>query len=144
MMTYLDMLIRGRPASKLPEEAAGRVLEQFEEAVPVAPVAESPQSEDKNTNRRAALGTLLGYATGLSIGGLYGIAVRQERADGISALLAGSALGIAAMAATDAPMMKMGLTDPRTWSRVDWLADLVPHLGYGMVTAGVYRSSFTD
>ncbi|MDQ1620983.1 MAG: hypothetical protein QOE19_3552, partial [Actinomycetota bacterium] len=24
---------------------------------------------------------------------------------------------------------------PRTWSAVDWVADVVPHLAYGLVTA---------
>jgi hypothetical protein len=33
----------------------------------------------------------------------------------------------------------LGVTDPRTWSVVDWISDLVPHFGYGVVTALVLR-----
>jgi hypothetical protein len=31
------------------------------------------------------------------------------------------------------------VTDPRTWTRLDWSADIVPHLAYGAVTATVLR-----
>jgi hypothetical protein len=31
-------------------------------------------------------------------------------------------------------MVVLGITDPRTWSTADWIADLVPHLAYGLVT----------
>jgi hypothetical protein len=30
-------------------------------------------------------------------------------------------------------MTVLGVTDPRTWSAVDWISDLVPHLAYGAV-----------
>jgi len=36
---------------------------------------------------------------------------------------------------TNVPMTLLGITDPRTWSRADWLSDLVPHLAYGAVVA---------
>jgi hypothetical protein len=35
---------------------------------------------------------------------------------------------------TDSSMASMGISDPRTWSAADWLADLLPHLAYGLVT----------
>jgi hypothetical protein len=41
---------------------------------------------------------------------------------------------ITAMAATDLPMAKFGISDPRDWSASDWLSDVVPHLAYGAVT----------
>ena len=31
-------------------------------------------------------------------------------------------------------MTALKVTDPRTWSAVDWLSDVVPHLVYGLVT----------
>jgi hypothetical protein len=34
-------------------------------------------------------------------------------------------------------MTVLGITDPRTWSRADWISDLAPHLAYGAITAGV-------
>ena len=30
-------------------------------------------------------------------------------------------------------MTVLGVTDPRTWSAVDWISDLVPHLAYAAV-----------
>jgi predicted PurR-regulated permease PerM len=32
-------------------------------------------------------------------------------------------------------MTVLGVTDPRTWGVVGWISDLIPHLGYGIVTA---------
>jgi hypothetical protein len=32
-------------------------------------------------------------------------------------------------------MTVLGVTDPRTWGLVGWVSDLIPHLGYGVVTA---------
>jgi len=29
----------------------------------------------------------------------------------------------------------LGVTDPRTWGLVGWISDLIPHFGYGVVTA---------
>lgn len=132
-LTYMDMLLRGRPPSKLPEQAAEPVLKKAKAVIG------GGESDDKDQNRRSALGALMGYSTGLGIGGFYAILTSHKRASGVSPLVAGPALGAAAMLATDAPMVKIGLTDPRTWSTTDWLADLVPHLGYGIVTTGVYR-----
>jgi len=31
----------------------------------------------------------------------------------------------------------LGVTDPRTWAAPDWVADVVPHVVYGAVTAWV-------
>ncbi|MEO6509564.1 MAG: hypothetical protein ABIO16_01145 [Nocardioides sp.] len=41
------------------------------------------------------------------------------------------------MAATDAPMAALGVSDPRTWATADWLSDAIPHLAYGVVTTAV-------
>jgi hypothetical protein len=30
-------------------------------------------------------------------------------------------------------MTVLGITDPRTWSRTDWISDVVPHLAYAVV-----------
>jgi hypothetical protein len=37
------------------------------------------------------------------------------------------------LVASNGPMTVLGVTDPRTWSAVDWASDLVPHLAYGLV-----------
>jgi hypothetical protein len=34
-------------------------------------------------------------------------------------------------------MTVLGVTDPRTWAAKDWVADVVPHLAYGALTAAV-------
>jgi hypothetical protein len=39
------------------------------------------------------------------------------------------------MALTDGVMSALGVTDPTEWTPVDWTADLLPHLAYGLVTA---------
>jgi len=41
------------------------------------------------------------------------------------------------MAATDGSMTALGVTDPRSWAAKDWMADAIPHLAYGAVTAAV-------
>jgi hypothetical protein len=38
------------------------------------------------------------------------------------------------MAAADVPLTRLGLTDPSTWSPVDWASDVIPHVAYGLVT----------
>jgi hypothetical protein len=32
-------------------------------------------------------------------------------------------------------MAARGVSDPRSWGAADWLADVVPHVAYGLVTA---------
>ena len=38
------------------------------------------------------------------------------------------------MAASDGPVALLGIGDPRRWTATDWLADVVPHLVYGVTT----------
>jgi hypothetical protein len=54
--------------------------------------------------------------------------------------LAGLLLGAAAMASSDVPAIKLGVTDPAEWGTSGWLADIIPHLAYGLVTAAVYEA----
>jgi hypothetical protein len=37
------------------------------------------------------------------------------------------------LVSTNGPMTVLGITDPRTWSRTDWVSDIVPHLAYAAV-----------
>ena len=53
--------------------------------------------------------------------------------------LAGAVLGIAVMAASDAPAVVTGATDPRTWGVSGWISDAIAHLAYGLVTALAYE-----
>lgn len=146
---YLDMLVRGRSASTLPGDVAGRLADEIglpldfdldpEETAADIDTDDDDEDEDVNervANRQEALGALLGYSNGLAIGVAYGLirlAVPRP-----PAWLAGALLGGLAMAASDYPSTRLGLTDPQTWSGADWLADIVPHMAFGVVTAATF------
>jgi hypothetical protein len=51
--------------------------------------------------------------------------------------VAAGALTALAMTGANGPMALLGITDPRTWKVTDRVADVVPHLAYGAVAAGV-------
>jgi len=135
--TYLDMLLRGRPASKLPARMAGRLADEagisldFEGDSPAE--AEGGQAASPADNRREAVGALLGYANGLGIGLGYGVVRLLLPSPPL--WLAGGILGSAAMAASDVPAARLGLTRPQDWTPADWAADVIPHAAYGLVTA---------
>ena len=76
-------------------------------------------------------------AAGLGVGAALGMV----RSLGLRppVVIAGVLAGAAAMAATDAPMAALDVTDPRTWADADWLSDALPHLAYGLVTAAVLQ-----
>ena len=123
-VTYLDMVLRGRPASDAPERVVGRLVDEAGIAL--------PGNRAQRRNRLAALGPLAGIGTGVGLGALAGVlrgaGVRLPTAVG------GPLLGVAAMLASDTPMAVLGVSDPRTWSTVDWVGDVVPHLAYGFAT----------
>ena len=121
--TYLDMVVRGRPSSELPKRAASELATRAGVAL---------GEGDKADNRRSALGALLGYATGTGVGGLCGLLAGNRR---LPLVKGGLATGAAAMACADGPMVALGLTDPTSWAATDWLADVVPHLSYGLAFA---------
>ncbi|MFD7920544.1 hypothetical protein ACFV3R_15130 [Streptomyces sp. NPDC059740] len=128
-VTYLDMAVRGRGASDVPEEAADRLAASVR-----LPVRGSGEHRD---NRLSGIGALLGIATGVGVGALLGLAgtvpgVRPDRPAGALAT------ALAAMVGANLPLAVTGISDPRTWRIADWAADAVPHLVYGAVTAGVY------
>jgi uncharacterized membrane protein len=123
-VTYLDMAVRGRPASDAPEQVVRRLAGQAG--------VEVPGSRKERANRVAGLGPLAGIATGVGVGALAG-ALRTAGVR-LSAAVGGPLLGAAAMLGSDGPLAALGVSDPRTWSAVDWVGDAVPHLVYGFVT----------
>jgi hypothetical protein len=126
--TYVDMTIRGRPASSIPECSVEAITSRIGLRV--------PGEAEIRDNRLTGLGALSGIATGVVVGALFG----ALRASGFRPRRSAGAVlvGLTAMAATDASMVRLGVSDPRTWSVGDWLADLVPHLAYGaVVTVGL-------
>lgn len=122
-VTYLDMVIRGRGSSSTPE----RTVEELAGKVHVT----IPGDDETRENRVQGLGPLLGLVAGVGVGVLGGLA----RASGaLSAKPVGVALTtLGVLVAANGPMTALGVTDPRTWSGKDWVADLVPHLVYGIV-----------
>jgi hypothetical protein len=138
--TYGDMLLRGRSASNVPATLAGRLAD-----VAGIEAMASRRTDQYAASRRQAAGALLGYSTGLAIGGLYG--VMESNRPGSRGALAGVAVGLFAMAASDIPIAVSGVSDPRTWSPTDWASDLIPHLIYGLVVVTTFeaiRQSRTD
>ncbi|CAN5713567.1 hypothetical protein BH24ACT26_BH24ACT26_18360 [soil metagenome] len=130
--TYLDMALRGRSPSSIPEEAVKKFGESV--GIRIAPREGEPKEvNEKAANRQSALGALAGFATGLTVGALYGIA--RSRAASMSLPAGAFAAGLGAMAFSDVPLVASGLTDPREWGAAGLASDLVPHLAYGFFTA---------
>lgn len=130
-VTYLDMTLRGRPASDTPERTVQRLAD-------LAGVEVSGEPGQRQA-RLSALGALAGIATGVGVGALYGLA--QGLGPG-SSVRSGTAVATATvLAAANGPMVLLGVTDPRSWSGRDWLADLIPHAAYGAVTAATYAAA---
>ncbi len=129
-LTYLDMSVRARPASELPQQAVDKLAAAADHPV--------PGSGTEKENRLSGLGSLSGIATGVGIGAMAGLLgpVLRHIPLALSSLL----IGAGAMAATDASIARLGLSDPKTWSPTDWASDAGPHLGYGLVTAVALRA----
>jgi len=146
--SYLDMLVRGRPASDLPARVAGKLADEMglplDFDVSGGEGAASDESDEDGApetlgNRQEALGALLGMAKGVGIGVLYGVI--RLIIPRPPAWLAGAALGSLAMAASDYPVARLGLTEPRDWSASDWAAEVLPHMCFGVVTALAFEAA---
>ena len=127
VVTYLDMAIRGRPASSVPEDAA-KVL--------AGRVGIGVGDGETARNRLSGAGALMGLVTGVTAGAAWSLA--EPLARRLPRPLAAAAAGLAVMAATDASSVRLGVTDPATWSPADWVSDVVPHVAYGLVTVATY------
>ena len=123
LVAYGDMAVRGRPASTTPEQTVEKLAGKAHVSVPGAP--------ERRQNRVEGLGALTGLGAGVAIGALVGLVralgYRSQPLVGTGLITAG------VLVATNGPMTVLGVTDPRTWSRVDWISDVVPHLAYGAV-----------
>jgi hypothetical protein len=133
--TYVDMAIRGRPSSSAPSQMVSKVADK-------AGLLLSPQgvgSDDQAAqNRESGLGALLGYVNGLGVAVAYGLL--RSQLDEVPLPLAGVGVGLAAMIASDVPLVALGTSNPKTWGFSDWAADLIPHLLYGFITASLYEA----
>jgi len=128
--TYLDMAVRGRPASSVPQQLVDAVADAAGTSVP-------GRGAERDARRRG-LGELGGFANGIGLGVVFSLV----RSAGVRLPFPVGAVvkGAAAMAATDVPIAVLGVSDPRAWSREDWIADALPHLAYGAVAQAVVQS----
>jgi hypothetical protein len=125
VIAYLDIALRGRPTSSTPERTVEAMARLFGVTV--------PGSGDVLANRLLGLGALTGYAAGVGMGVILGLAYALGWRPGL--LVATLVATAVALIGTNGPMTLLGVTDPRTWGVVGWISDLIPHLGYGVVTA---------
>jgi uncharacterized membrane protein len=125
--TYVDMVVRGRPASDTPQRSVGASLEWLG--------IDLPGDDEQRRSRLDALGALGGIASGIAIG----VVASGLRAAGfrLPKLLGAVATGAGAMAATNLPMARAGISDPREWTAQDWMSDAIPHLAYGVAAHAV-------
>jgi hypothetical protein len=131
LITYVDMLVRARPASSVPADTADRLANR-------AGIQLEADDAESTQNRRTAAGALLGFGAGIGLGAAYGVV--EKAIPDMPAPISGAFVGLAAMAASDVPATVIGATDPLTWDAAGWLADLAPHYGYGLATVLVYRA----
>jgi hypothetical protein len=135
-VTYLDVAIRGRPTSSVPADTVDRLTDMG--GISLGDGDGDDGKDERAANRREGIGALLGHATGLGLGVAYGL-VRVGPARRVPLGVAGVGLGVAAMASTDIPYTALGVSDPRTWGAAGWLADIVPHVFYGLAVAAVFE-----
>ena len=122
-VTDLDMAVRGRGTSSTPEDTVEALADKVHVSI--------PGDEEKRQNRLQGLGPITGIAAGIGVGVLTALAraagFRSQPAVGTGLITAG------VLVAANGPMTALGITDPRTWSRTDWISDVVPHLAYAVV-----------
>ena len=122
LVSYLDMAVRGRPASTVPENLVDTLASRAGHPI--------PGDGQSRGARRTALGALSGIGTGAAVGVVMSAAKSAGwRASPAAEALAGGAL---AMATSDVPAALLGVTQPARWAGKDWLSDAIPHLAYGL------------
>lgn len=125
VITYLDMTVRGRPASTTPERTVTALAKLVHVTV--------PGGGDTLAARLSGLGALTGYTAGIGIGIILGLAYALGWRPSLAVVtLAATTF---ALIGTNGPMTFLGVTDPRTWGLAGWISDVIPHIGYGVVTA---------
>jgi hypothetical protein len=123
-VTYLDMAVRGRPASSTPERSV--------EAMASRAGVKIPGEGETRDNRLAGLGPLSGAATGVGVGVLFGLF--RWAGFRLPGPVGAVVVGGTAMAAADLSMTGLGVTNPKEWGAAGWLSDALPHVAYGAVT----------
>ena len=124
-VSYLEMAIKGRPASTTPQVTVEKFVDVAQLTI--------PGSDEVRENRIAGIGPLTGVIVGVGVGALLGLSrsAGWRPAPVVSALAA----TVGALIGGNVPMTLLGVTDPRTWTATDWASDIAPHLAYGVVVA---------
>ena len=135
LASYADMLLRGRPASELPATVVAKLANKLGLA------AFASADDDASKSRRSALGALLGIGVGLGAGATYAL-VRPRVEGWLPWPVAGVILGAATLVASEGSATALGATDWGTWSKTDWIADIVPRTLYGITAAWVVESFY--
>jgi hypothetical protein len=125
--SYLDMLVRARGASSTPEQAVEKLADLTH-----TDLGDGEQAG----NRKEALGSLMGYATGVGSAIAYGVLAGRRHRPWPLGVLALTAL---AMSGSNVPLTLLGATDPRTWPAGSWVSDVIPHLAYGITAYAAYE-----
>lgn len=133
--TYMDMTIRGRSSSSAPSKMIDTVAKKIQ--LPLSPQGVGAEDETAQ-NRESGLGALLGYVNGLGTGALYGLL--RSQFDEVPLPVASVLVGLTAMVASDVPLVTLKVSNPKQWSISSWLADIIPHLVYGVVTVATYEA----
>jgi hypothetical protein len=127
IVTYADMVVRGRPASRTPQDTV--------QALAKVAGVELPGDGERRDNRLEALGALSGLAAGVGTGLLLGALRATGWRTGPALTFALSSAVV--LVAGNGPMTVLGVTDPRTWDANAWATDVVPHLAYAAVATYV-------
>jgi hypothetical protein len=104
-LIYADMALRGRPARSSPAEVVERAADEADVVI----AGDGVGREDGVT----ALGAVSGIAVGVGIGAAYGLVSSRRPPAGGSR---GSRPWGAAMAASDLPATRLGVTSPSRWT----------------------------
>ena len=133
-VTYLDMAVRGRPASSTPQQTIERAADLMGVSLP----------HDKRTKDalESGLGALLGALAGIGAGAALG-AVRALTGHPRNKTGTIATAWAMAMVVGNGPMTVLGVTDPRHWTSADWAADILPHAAYA-VAAGMTLEALAD
>jgi hypothetical protein len=131
VVTYGDMLARGRAPSRVPERAAERLASLAGSAILTG-------DGEREMHRRCAAGALLGYADGLCTGAAYG-ALKHTIPGlwwpvGATLLFAWTLLGAEGIAT------RLGATNLFEWTLTEWIEDAIPRAFFAAVTALAYEA----
>lgn len=134
---YADMALRGRSASNTPAKMVSVLTTMIH--LPLSSQGDDAQDPTAQ-NRESGLGALLGYINGLGTGVVYGLLRSLCHDDEVSIPFASTLVGLASMAASDIPLVKLKVSDPKTWGISGWLSDFIFHFIYGLATVTTYEA----